>query len=100
VLRGDAGIGKSALLAHAAGLATGMRVLRGTGVETESELPFAGLHRLLLPVRHLVDLLPPPQRSAVKSAFGTNYLLMVVIALTVWLPGASPRASGTSGPFG
>ena len=70
VLRGEAGIGKSALLAHAAGLATGMRVLRGTGVETESELPFAGLHRLLLPVRHLVDMLPPPQRSAMKSAFG------------------------------
>jgi len=70
VLRGEAGIGKSALLARAADLATGMRVLRGTGVETESELPFAGLHRLLLPVRHLVDLLPPPQCSAMKSAFG------------------------------
>ena len=70
VLRGEAGIGKSALLAHAADLATGMRVLRGTGVETESELPFAGLHRLLLPVRHLVDLLPEAQCSAVKSAFG------------------------------
>jgi DNA-binding CsgD family transcriptional regulator len=70
VLRGEAGIGKSALLVHAAGLATGMRVLRGTGIETESELPFAGLHRLLLPVRHLVDLLPDAQCSAIKSAFG------------------------------
>jgi DNA-binding CsgD family transcriptional regulator len=81
VLRGEAGIGKSALLAHAAGLATGMRVLRSAGVENESELPFAGLHRLLLPVRHLVDLLPPPQRSAVKSAFGDG----PVVAGDRWL---------------
>ena len=70
VLRGEAGIGKSALLAYAADLATGMRVLRGAGVENESELPFAGLHRILRPVRHLVDVLPPPQRAAAKSAFG------------------------------
>jgi DNA-binding NarL/FixJ family response regulator len=81
VLRGEAGIGKSALLAHAADLATGMRVLRGTGIETESELPFAGVHRLLLPVRHLVDLLPPPQRSAMKSAFGDG----PVVAGDRWL---------------
>jgi DNA-binding NarL/FixJ family response regulator len=81
VLRGEAGIGKSALLASAADLATGMRVLRGAGVENESELPFAGLHRLLLPVRHLIDLLPPPQRSAVKSAFGDG----PVVAADRWL---------------
>jgi len=70
VLRGEAGIGKSALLAHAAGLADGMRVLRGTGIETESELPFAGVHRLLRPLHDLADRLPPPQRAALTSAFG------------------------------
>ena len=81
VLRGEAGIGKSALLAHAADLGTGMRVLRDTGIETESELPFAGLHRLLLPVRHLVDLLPEAQCSAVRSAVG----LGPVAATDRWL---------------
>lgn len=70
VLHGEAGVGKSALLDHAARRATGMRMLSGTGIETESELPYAGLHRLLRPVRHLVDLLPPPQRSAMHGAFG------------------------------
>jgi len=46
VVRGEAGIGKSALLDHAARSATTMRVLRGAGVESEAELPFAGLHQL------------------------------------------------------
>jgi hypothetical protein len=49
VLRGEAGIGKSAMLAYAAGLARELTVLRGTGIETESELPFAGIHRLYCP---------------------------------------------------
>ena len=70
VLRGEAGIGKSALLAHAADLADGMLVLRGTGIETESELPFAGVHRLLRPLHDLVDRLPSPQHAAWASAFG------------------------------
>lgn len=70
VLRGEAGIGKSALLAHAVDSSTGMRVLRCTGVETESELPFAGVHRLLRPVLHLAEALAEPQRAAVHSAFG------------------------------
>src|SRR5262245_39793639 len=52
VLRGDAGIGKSALLERAVELArsAGLRVLRTTGVRTESHLPFAGLHQLLQPI--------------------------------------------------
>ncbi|WP_319458193.1 MULTISPECIES: ATP-binding protein [unclassified Mycobacterium] len=70
VLRGEAGIGKSALLAHAVGLADGMRVLQGTGIETESDLPFAGVHRLLRQLHDLVDRLPSPQHAAWASAFG------------------------------
>lgn len=70
VLRGEAGIGKSALLRHAADAAEGMLVLRGTGIETESELPFAGVHRLLRPVAGLVDRLPEPQRDALRGVFG------------------------------
>lgn len=70
VVRGEAGIGKSALLAHAVDTADGMRVLRCTGVETESELPFAGVHRLLRPVLHLSEALAEPQRAALHGAFG------------------------------
>ena len=50
VLRGEPGIGKSALLEYAVERADGMRILSATGVEAESELPFAGLHQLLWPV--------------------------------------------------
>ncbi|MGZ4324163.1 MAG: AAA family ATPase [Solirubrobacteraceae bacterium] len=50
VIRGEARIGKSALLDYAAGQAGGMRVLRAAGVEAESELPFAALHQLLRPL--------------------------------------------------
>jgi hypothetical protein len=49
VLRGEAGIGKTALLDAAGESATGARLLRVTGVESEAELPFAGLHALLRP---------------------------------------------------
>jgi hypothetical protein len=50
VVRGEAGVGKSALLGHAAARADGMAVLRASGVESEAELPFAALHQLLRPV--------------------------------------------------
>lgn len=70
VLRGEAGIGKSALLDFAAAQADGFRVLRGEGIESESEFPFAAAHQLLRGVRsHIADL-PPRQRVAVEAAFG------------------------------
>ncbi|MEW9534642.1 ATP-binding protein [Microbispora sp. NPDC049125] len=70
VVRGEPGIGKSVLLEHAAGAAEGMRVLRGTGIESEADLPFAGLHMLLRPALHLLDRLPCPQEAALRGAFG------------------------------
>jgi DNA-binding NarL/FixJ family response regulator len=70
VLRGEAGVGKTALLEHAAGRADGMLVLRAAGVESEAELPFAALHQLLRPVLELVGRLPAPQAAALRGALG------------------------------
>ncbi|NGN64522.1 AAA family ATPase [Streptomyces sp. A7024] len=70
VLRGEPGIGKTALLDHAAARAKGMRVLRGTGVEVESELPFAGLQLLLRPALGALGALPEPQRASLEAALG------------------------------
>ncbi|MER5784620.1 AAA family ATPase [Streptomyces mobaraensis] len=72
LLRGEAGIGKSVLLDHAARAAreAGMRVLRGTGVEAEGELPYAGLHLMLSGVLDRVAALPAAQAEALRSAFG------------------------------
>jgi DNA-binding CsgD family transcriptional regulator len=72
VLRGEAGIGKSALLAYAAECAEGMTVLRGTGIESESELAFAGLHQLLRPVLDRLEQLPEPQAAALRAAFALS----------------------------
>ncbi|MFB7948217.1 AAA family ATPase [Kitasatospora phosalacinea] len=72
VLRGEPGIGKSALLGHAAerGGRHGMRVLRSAGVEGESELPFAGLHLLLSGVLDRIGSLPEAQAGALRAALG------------------------------
>ena len=70
VLRGEAGIGKSALLDYAVGAAGDMRILRGTGIESESEFPFAVVHQLLRPILDEVDALPTRQGAALRAAFG------------------------------
>jgi DNA-binding CsgD family transcriptional regulator len=70
VLRGEAGIGKTALLDAAEEKAAGARVLRVTGVESEAELPFAGLHALLRPVLDEIGVLPERQAVALRGAFG------------------------------
>ena len=70
VLRGEAGIGKSALLGEALGGASDMRVLRAAGIETEAELAFAGLHQLVRPVQSLLSELPPLQAAALRAALG------------------------------
>ncbi len=72
VLRGEAGIGKSALLDYVSARATGCRVARTAGVEAEMELAFAGLHQLCAPMLDHVDGLPPPQRDAVATAVGLH----------------------------
>ena len=68
-LVGEPGIGKTALLDHAAGRAEGMRVLRARGVESEAEVPFAGLAELLRPALAALDRVPAPQarRSRARS---------------------------------
>jgi len=73
VLRGDPGIGKTALLAVAAATASskGVSVLRTAGAQSETGLVFAGLHQLLRPVLTWLDRLPGPQRDALSAAFGT-----------------------------
>ncbi|MFI7538627.1 ATP-binding protein [Streptosporangium sp. NPDC049376] len=70
VLRGEAGTGKTALLDAAAARGGSMRVLRTTGVESESDLAFAALHQVLWPVTGSLDALPEPQRDAVRAALG------------------------------
>jgi DNA-binding CsgD family transcriptional regulator len=70
VVRGEPGIGKTALLGYAEAQAAGMRVLRARGVEAEAELAFAGLHELLRPLLPLLDQLPPPQAAALAGALG------------------------------
>jgi DNA-binding CsgD family transcriptional regulator len=71
-LRGDAGIGKSALLEYVAERANGCRVLRASGAESEMELPFAGLHQLCFELVDGRGELPPPQRDALGTAFGLS----------------------------
>ena len=89
VLRGDAGIGKTALLEWAAGQADDMRLARVTGVQAEMGMGFAGLHQLLIPFLGGLEQLPGPQRQALGSAFG-------LVAGPGW-PGWLPRAGGKAG---
>ncbi|GLY70133.1 LuxR family transcriptional regulator [Amycolatopsis taiwanensis] len=70
IVRGEPGIGKTALLEYAVASASGMRVLRSAGVESEAELPFAGLHLLLGGALDCLPRLPGPQRRALEGAFG------------------------------
>src|SRR4051812_29232590 len=70
VIRGEAGVGKTALLRRAVGQASGFRVAQIAGVESEMELPYAGLHQLCAPVLDRLDELPEPQRVALRVALG------------------------------
>jgi DNA-binding CsgD family transcriptional regulator len=72
VIRGEAGIGKTALLDHAIASARGFQVVRATGIESEIELVFAGLHQLCAPLLGGLPSLPEPQRDAMRVAFGLD----------------------------
>src|SRR5256885_15765920 len=93
VIRGDPGVGKTALLEYVAEHATGCRVARAAGVQGEMELAFAGLHQLCAPMLDRLERLPGPQRDALGAAFGLSarpapdrFLLRPA--------GPSPRAQG------
>ena len=72
VVRGEPGVGKTALLEYLAGRASGCRVAAAAGVQSEMELAFAGLHQLLAPMLDRLDRLPGPQRDALRTAFGIS----------------------------
>jgi len=70
VVRGEAGVGKTALLDYLLERASGCRIVRAAGVESEMELAFASLHQLCAPMLDRVGRLPAPQRDALEIAFG------------------------------
>ncbi|MCC5581662.1 AAA family ATPase [Microtetraspora sp. AC03309] len=70
IIRGEPGIGKTALLEYASSAAEDTRLLSAGGVETEAELPFAGLHQLLRPVMRRLEELPRTQAAALRGAMG------------------------------
>jgi DNA-binding CsgD family transcriptional regulator len=97
VLRGEAGVGKTALLDWAAGQADEMQVARVAGAEAEMDMGFAGLHQLLIPFLGGFEGLPAPQRQALGSAFGLvdgpppDRFLVGMAALTVLTDAAAAR---------
>ena len=72
VVRGEPGVGKTALLEYVVEHASGCRVVRAAGVQSEMELAFAGLHQLLAPMLDRLERLPVPQRDALRTAFGVS----------------------------
>src|SRR5215217_6471437 len=70
VVRGEAGVGKTALLEHLVEHAAGCRLVRAAGVESEMELAFAGLHGMCAPLLGHLSRLPGPQADALSTAFG------------------------------
>jgi DNA-binding CsgD family transcriptional regulator/tetratricopeptide (TPR) repeat protein len=70
VLRGESGVGKTALLDYLAGRATGFRIVHAAGAEFEMELAFSGLHQLCAPLLGGLAGLPDQQRNALATAFG------------------------------
>ena len=96
VVRGEAGVGKTALLEYVAERASGCRIVRVAGVESEMELAFAGLHQLCAPMLDGLDGLPGPQRDALRVAFGlqdgaASNRFLVALAILSLLAEAAER---------
>jgi DNA-binding CsgD family transcriptional regulator len=72
VVRGEPGVGKTALLEYLVEQAAGCRIARAAGVQSEMELAFAGLHQLLAPMLDRLERLPVPQRDALRTAFALS----------------------------
>ncbi|HTT90761.1 MAG TPA: AAA family ATPase, partial [Acidimicrobiales bacterium] len=72
VLRGEAGVGKSALLSYLSEQVEGWHVARALGIESEMELDYSGLHQLCAPMLSQLDALPVPQREALATVFGLS----------------------------
>ena len=72
MVRGDAGVGKTALLEYVIASASGLGVIRAVGVESERELAFAALHQLCVPILDRLERLPGPQRDALQVTFGLS----------------------------
>jgi DNA-binding CsgD family transcriptional regulator len=100
VVRGDPGVGKTVLLEHLAGQASGAgcRVARAAGVQSEMELAFAGLHQLCAPMLGRAGRLPVPQQDALRTAFGIAagpppdrfFIGLAVLSLLAELAGDRP----------
>lgn len=97
VLRGEAGVGKTALLDYAIEHATGFGIAGTMGVESEMALPYAGLHQLCTPLLGRLPLLPAPQRDALSAALGlhegpaTNPFLVGLATLNLLARAAEER---------
>ncbi|MCV2490956.1 AAA family ATPase [Geodermatophilus sp. YIM 151500] len=97
VLRGAPGIGKTALLDHVAEEASDCCVLRAAGVQSEMEIPYAGLHQLCAPLLRALERLPPSQRDALRTVLGLRDLavperfLVGLAVLTLLSEAASDR---------
>src|SRR6266481_7419677 len=72
VVRGEPGVGKTALLEYVVEQASGCRVARAGGVQSEMELAFAALHQLCAPMLDHLERLPVPQRDALRTALGVS----------------------------
>ena len=103
VVVGEPGVGKTALLEYAAGRASGCRVVRAAGVQSEMELAFAGLQQLCAPMLDRLDRLPVPQHDALRTAFGLSAGLAPEFAMcftAAWLACAVPGGAPGLGMLG
>ncbi len=82
--RGEAGVGKTALLRYAMESADGLRVIRAVGVESEMELAFAAPHQLCGPMLDRLEHLPAPQRDALGTAFALTEARHLTVSWSAW----------------